>query len=197
MRDAVALVALVVELPVPLFWLLMHPAAEFWRSRARARYYWMAPAVWAGVALALLLPLDWWLEERFSRHPLFAVAGALLLLGDVWLISRVEHQAGWRVLVGLPELHSRKSEAGQSSQPRGQVVSAGIYRRLRHPRYVGMMLAWAGAVLLTGSTRLLVLVAGFMGLALLVTELEERELLARLGEDYAEYRRRVPRFLPR
>ncbi len=89
MRDAVALVALVVELPVPLFWLLMHPATEFWRSRARARYYWMAPAVWAGVALALLLSLDWWLEERFSRYPLFAVAGALLLLGDVWLIRRV------------------------------------------------------------------------------------------------------------
>ncbi len=84
MRDAVALVALVVELPVPLFWLLMHPAAEFWRSRARASYYWMAPAVWAGVALALL-----------------------------------------------------------------------------------------------------------------VTEFEERELLARLGEDYAEYRRQEPRFLPR
>ena len=60
-----------------------------------------------------------------------------------------------------------------------------------------MMLSYLGAALLTGATRLLALVAVFIGLALLITELEERELLGRLGEAYADYRRRVPRFLPR
>jgi len=77
------------------------------------------------------------------------------------------------------------------------VAASGIYERVRHPRYLGMMLSYAGAVLLTGATRLLVLVGVFIGLALIITELEERELLGRLGEAYAGYRRRVPRFLPR
>lgn len=60
-----------------------------------------------------------------------------------------------------------------------------------------MMLNYAGAALLSGATRLGALVAVFIGLALLVTELEERELLNRLGESYADYRRRVPRLIPR
>jgi protein-S-isoprenylcysteine O-methyltransferase Ste14 len=77
------------------------------------------------------------------------------------------------------------------------VVETGLYARVRHPRYLGMMLNYLGAALLTGATRLGALVAVFIGLAVLVTELEERELLSRLGEPYADYRRRVPRLLPR
>jgi protein-S-isoprenylcysteine O-methyltransferase Ste14 len=34
-------------------------------------------------------------------------------------------------------------------------------------------------------------------LAVAISELEERELLERLGEEYAHYRQRVPRFIPR
>ena len=102
---------------------------------------------------------------------------------------------GWRVLVGLPELMPARPAGGPRSQP--PVRASGIYERVRHPRYLGMMMSWAGAVLLTGATRLAALVAVFMGLAFIITELEERELLGRLGEAYAGYRRRVPRFLPR
>ena len=193
--DAVALFILLVQLPIPLFWLFIHPAVDFWRRHPRACYYGVGFGSWGLVAVTLLVGRDWWLAERFSRHlPAWAgwlllLAGVALIAADLWLLTQVKRGLGWRVLVGLPELLPRR-------QP-PPVAAGGIYERVRHPRYLGMMLSYTGAVLLTGATRVLVLVAVFIGLALVITELEERELLGRLGEAYAGYRRRVPRFLPR
>ncbi|MFQ5778064.1 MAG: methyltransferase family protein [Terriglobia bacterium] len=189
MRDGIALFVLVLELPVPVFWLLVHPAVNFWRRHPRTCYYGVGLSAWLLVAAVLLVPRQWWLVERFSRHPLLALAGGALIVTDFWLLRQIERRAGWRVLVGLPELGLRTETV--------PVVATGIYGRVRHPRYLGMLLSWTGAVLLSGATRLLWLVAGFTALALLATELEERELLTRLGESYADYRRRVPRFIPR
>lgn len=189
MRDAVALFVLLLQLPIPVFWLVVHPGVSFWRRHPRACYYGLGMSVWLLMAVALLVPREWWLAERFSTHPLVALAGAVLIGGDLWLMRQVKRHISWRVLVGLPELMPK-------NQP-GRVAADGIYKRVRHPRYLGMMLSWVGAALLSGATRLLVLVAVFIGLAAVVTELEERELLGRLGGAYADYRRRVPRFLPR
>jgi protein-S-isoprenylcysteine O-methyltransferase Ste14 len=138
---------------------------------------------------------DWWLAERFWQGGIPMVLGAALVATDFWMIRRIERVASLRVLVGLPELFAARSPEG-AGRPT-EVVARGLYARVRHPRYLGMMLSWLGAVLLSGATRLAVLVAVFIGLAVLVTELEERELLNRLGESYADYRRRVPRLLPR
>lgn len=187
--DSVALFILLVQLPIPLFWLFIHPVIDFWRRHPRACYYVVGFGAWGLTATALLGWRDWWLAERFAQPPLLALAGAGLIGLDFWLLRRVKRGLGWRVLVGLPELMPR-------TQPL-PMAARGIYERVRHPRYLGMMLSYTGAALLTGATRLLALVAVFIGLALLITELEERELLGRLGEVYADYRRRVPRFLPR
>jgi protein-S-isoprenylcysteine O-methyltransferase Ste14 len=188
LADTIATLVLLAELPVPLFWLLIHPRINFWRRRPRAWYYGTGLAVWLLTWACFLIPHTWWLEKRFGWHVWMALAGAALVAADVWLIHQAERQAGWRILVGLPELRPPAAP--------GAVVSAGIYRRLRHPRYGGMMLAWWGAVLLMGATRPLVLVLVFTLLTFAVMELEERELLARLGEAYARYRRQVPRLIP-
>lgn len=187
--DALAALILMLQLPIPLFWLVIHPAVNFWRRRPRAWYYRVALAVWLLSWAGLLIPHSWWFGKRFAWHPLLVMAALGLMAADIWLILQAERRAGWRVLVGLPELQPWDSV--------GSVVSGGIYDHVRHPRYLGMMLSWWAAVLLSGATRLLVLVLVFMGLALLAVELEERELLARLGPAYAGYRRRVPRFIPR
>lgn len=198
-RDIVPFLVLCGQLPIPLFWLVVHPAIGFWRRHPRACYYLVTPSVWLLVAVALVVPRHWWLAERFSRHWLVAVAGAALIVADLWLMRQVKRDLHWRVLVGLPELMLARWSLGVGGPDENAtgVVTRGVYERVRHPRYAGMMLAWLGAVLLSGATRLLVLVAVFIGLALLVTEFEERELLKRLGEDYADYRRRVPRLIPR
>lgn len=187
--DGVALLVLTVQLPIPFFWLWVHPAADFWRRHPRWCYYGLGPVVWGVVAGVLVGGRAWWLAERFSRHWLVVLFGVSLLVADIALTRRVEQQAGWRALVGLPELIPRKHS--------GRLVVAGIYQRVRHPRYLGMMLAWWGAVLLSGATRLAGLVAVATLLVWMVTELEERELLARFGADYMAYRERVPRFVPR
>lgn len=180
---------LALQLPIPFFWLLIHPVAGFWRRHPRWCYGGLGPLVWGGVVVVLARGQEWWLAERFSRHWLAALAGASLLVVDVALTCQVTRQAGWRALVGIPEL--------MPAQHPGRLVVAGIYQRVRHPRYLGMILAWWGAVLLSGATRLAGLVAAATVLIWMVSELEERELLARFGADYAAYRARVPRFVPR
>ena len=189
LQDAVALVVLWLQLWIPLFWLVVHPAIGFWRRYPRACYYGLLPVMVLATGAGLWLPYEWWLETRFTQHGLATLGGLALIGTDLWLMRRVERELGWRVLVGLPEL--------MPASHRADVAAGGIYERVRHPRYLGMILSWLGAALLTGATRLLALVAVFLGLAWLVMELEERELLKRLGEPYADYRRRVPRLVPR
>jgi len=196
--DVIALFLLWLQLPIPLFWLLVHPAAGFWRRYPRACYYGVGPTVWLAVGALLFGGRDWWLAERFwpaAAGWIPALVGSALVTTDFWMIRRIERVISVRVLVGLPELFSARSPAG-AGRPT-PVVESGLYARVRHPRYLGMMMSWVGAGLIAGATRLAALVAVFIGLAVLVTELEERELLSRLGDSYADYRRRVPRLVPR
>lgn len=189
MRDGIALFVLALQLPIPVFWLLVHPAASFWRRHPRWCYYGLGPFLWGAAAGALVAGRGWWLADRFSRHWLVALAGVSLIATDLLLTRQVERQVGWRALVGLPEL--------MPGQHPGRLVLEGIYQRVRHPRYVGMILSWWGAVLLSGAMHLAGLAAAATLLIWIVSELEERELAARFGADYVAYRERVPRFVPR
>ncbi|HWP00391.1 MAG TPA: isoprenylcysteine carboxylmethyltransferase family protein [Methylococcus sp.] len=78
-----------------------------------------------------------------------------------------------------------------------RLLTEGPYARIRHPRYVQFMLALLGYALianyLTVYAVVLVWLAGLYGIVVL----EEKELRARFGEEYIEYARRVPRFIPR
>jgi protein-S-isoprenylcysteine O-methyltransferase Ste14 len=78
------------------------------------------------------------------------------------------------------------------------VVTSGPYRFVRHPSYAGLALVMAGAPLVAGSWAAAVVsaVIGMVGIGLRV-RVEERALRAHLGQPYADYAARTPRFLPR
>jgi methanethiol S-methyltransferase len=70
-----------------------------------------------------------------------------------------------------------------------------LYSRVRHPLYIGWALAfWATPTMTVGHLLFASVLTAYMGLATLV---EERDLIAHFGEQYLNYRRSVPRFIPR
>jgi protein-S-isoprenylcysteine O-methyltransferase Ste14 len=70
-----------------------------------------------------------------------------------------------------------------------------LYKNVRHPLYVGWGIAfWATPTMTVGHLLFAGVLSGYMALA---TVFEERDLVAHFGDLYEDYRRRVPRFIPR
>lgn len=69
-----------------------------------------------------------------------------------------------------------------------------LYSIVRHPLYVGWALFfWATPVMTVGHALFAASLSGYMVIA---TFFEERDLIAHFGQQYVQYARRVPRFLP-
>lgn len=180
----IAAVVFILQLPNPLFWLVMHPSIRYWRQHVRAGYVTALVAAWGTITVFLVaLHRQLFLHDRPATGAI--VTGCALIIVDLWLFSRVHRDLGMFRLIGKPELTGD-----------GELANGGIYAHLRHPRYTGMIISVLGACLL-GATRWMWYAAGlWLLLVIIVITLEERELRARFGDVYIEYCRRVPRFVP-
>jgi protein-S-isoprenylcysteine O-methyltransferase Ste14 len=138
------------------------------------------------------------------------VVAAVLL--DARLGIRLRMTDHWSMAAGLPVLALGVAlvawciltfgSAGGTPvpfSPPGEVVARGPYVHTRNPMLTGLFAALAGAALLLRSPMLLfVLLPALIAAATAELKLiEEPELEKRLGAAYADYRRRVPMFLPR
>jgi protein-S-isoprenylcysteine O-methyltransferase Ste14 len=70
-----------------------------------------------------------------------------------------------------------------------------LYAHVRHPLYIGWALAfWATPTMTVGHLLFAGVLTAYMAAATLI---EERDLASHFGRQYEEYRRHVPRFVPR
>ena len=113
------------------------------------------------------------------------VPGFALIILEGWIFWLVQRDLGTAKFVGKTELSGG-----------GEVISRGIYARMRNPRYVGSFLAILGACFLAGTAALWIVAALWALLMRVAIAMEEREMRARFGESYLEYCQRVPRFVP-
>lgn len=181
----IAAVVLFLQLPIPLFWFVFHPQVGFWRRHATAGYLAGLLIAWVPVTAALII----FRQDLFlpGWPPVWRLASGLaLLIFEIWVFWLVKRDLGLARLAGKFELSGG-----------GEMISQGIYARLRHPRYVGSFLAILGACLLAGKPAMWLAAVAWLILILIAIAFEEHELHARFGRAYEEYRRRVPRFLPR
>jgi protein-S-isoprenylcysteine O-methyltransferase Ste14 len=101
---------------------------------------------------------------------------------------------GWLILRGFADLGDNLTPM---PRPRSdaRLVEAGVYRRLRHPIYAGLIWAafgWAGMTARLGALLVAVLLALFLDAK---ARREEAWLMDRYPA-YASYRRRSKRFVP-
>jgi protein-S-isoprenylcysteine O-methyltransferase Ste14 len=124
-------------------------------------------------------------------HP----AGAALLQAVFWI--------GWAVVLASTFMISHFELFGLRqvwARLRGQELpppafrTPWLYKRVRHPIYLGFLLAfWAAPTMTVGH---LLFAAGSTAYILLGIALEERDLVALFGEQYRRYRGQVPMLIP-
>ncbi len=138
----------------------------------------------AVLLVALLLALFGILSTPETRRWAAVLGVGLLALGfGIVLIAQLDMGISWRV--------------GVDPSEEVEFVQRGLFRIVRNPIYSGLGLFALGlALLVPNALSLLALVSGAVGLELQVRYVEEPLLLARLGESYRGYARRVGRFLP-
>lgn len=179
--------ACVVYATIPSFWLLIHPRVDYWRSRKRSPYRFLIPvwiAMWGVVGASTAAWRNWSLyATAWSWLPAALIFGA-----GIWIYRLSGAGFSTTQLGGLPELIPGHREQ--------RLITSGIRARVRHPVYLGHlceMLAWSvgtGLVVCYGLTAFALVTGAIM------IRLEDKELEQRFGEEYREYRRRVPAVLP-
>jgi len=169
-------------------WFFIHPFASFWRRLGPVWTYSILSLpvvlymVAAFVARDLLLGVD-----HGTSYPTIVLA-AVCAVGGTWIAIVRRKLLTTGVLTGMPELSEKRYP--------GKLLSEGIYGRIRHPRYVEVLLLSLAYALFANYLGTYVMVLLLVPAIYLVVVIEERELRERLGEEYEEYCRRVPRFIP-
>ena len=140
---------------------------------------------WIGMVVALNGPFVW--PSAALPHSM-----ACFWLGTATLIGgSLLRRHCWRML-GESFTGAVIVRSGQS------IVERGAYRFVRHPSYSAGVLMYFGIGLATGNGISTVVIVAASGASYVYrVAVEERALLATLGDPYVAYMRRTKRFVPR
>jgi steroid 5-alpha reductase family enzyme len=188
-RYYLALLLLVVTPGVFLNGFSIHPFIRFWRRLGLGLTYLIHSAFMVIVAVGLFLLRESLLSVQFGTSLALIVLAIPIYSVGVIVSRQRREQLGMKVLMGLPELAPEKYPT--------RLVTEGIYSRIRHPRYVELLLFLLAYTLVVNYLATYILFLLSLVLIALVVQLEERELRDRFGEEYKRYCERVPRFIPK
>lgn len=171
--------------------LLARPAIQERIARHVGRSYRLIYNILAAIHFTLVLACGWlWLDQNAFPLPIWLRAGMYVVsaLGGQLIILTVR-QYGFRDFLGVRALS--ESEENRVDQP---LKIDGFNACVRHPIYLGsLLLFWGLAQSQLGMANAL-----WASVYILVgAHFEERDLLARYGDAYRDYRQRVPMIVPR
>ena len=173
---------------IPAYWLLVHPWAEHWRRRRGARFRILGP-LWIVIWIAVGA-LTWrWRQVLAYDTPLSWLAAAPFFAAGFYLYHRGRARFTFAQLIGRPEVQGDRFEQ--------RLVTTGIRARVRHPVYLGHLCELIGWGLGTGLALIYALTVFAVVTGAVMIRMEDAELEKRFGEQYANYRQRVPTVLPR
>lgn len=141
---------------------------------------------WFAVAALLWRPLPLRLRPG-QRLTLLLVSLPVYLIGFAGIIAG---------RVSLGESYRVSSSVGLRLAPGHRLVVSGPYAIVRHPMYVGLILAAVGALLLYRTWATVFFVAQ-LPTVIARARLEDQALAAEFGTAWSAYRERVPGWVPR
>jgi methanethiol S-methyltransferase len=174
---------------------MARPAFKAWWTRfvpptiERSTYVWLSSAV--------LVLLYWqWRTMPAVIWDVWQPAGRMALWALFWLGWAIALAATFMVshfdLFGLRQVYL--AWRGKPYTHIGFHVRW-LYRLVRHPLMLGFLIAfWATPTMTAGHLLFSIAMTGYI---LIATQLEEHDLVEVLGDEYRDYRRRVPGLLPR
>jgi Putative protein-S-isoprenylcysteine methyltransferase len=133
---------------------------------------------------------------------LFVLYGIALVLGSGaswgawrWLGIPLLAVGAWVGLAAL-RMHGRRLTPLPEPNPALGLLRTGVYARVRHPMYTGLLLSAFGLAIVAQKP-LAIAAAGALTVFFNLKAREEERRLRRCYPDYADYQRATGRFLPR
>ena len=171
----------------------------------------MRLALFAAGTVALLA-LSWIVSVRHGRyHGVFrffafeGILGLVLLNPRAWLHDPLAplQILSWAFVAASFWLFAASGlRFVREGSPEGQIenttrlATGGLYRLIRHPRYASYMAFGLGAFLKDVTPLTAGVIAAVALATLLTAKQEEKEMIARFGEDYAAYMKTTKMFIP-
>ena len=154
-----------------------------WLISVRQHRYHGIPRFFSFESIFILtsLNLKVWFENPLSP---FQILSWLLLLGSVWT-----------AIAGFVTL-KKKGLPGTNFEETTQLVVSGIYRHIRHPLYLSLLLLGSG-IMLKDPGPVQIITGMVNAIALFLTALvEEKEMIGKFGEEYEIYMKNSKMFIP-
>jgi protein-S-isoprenylcysteine O-methyltransferase Ste14 len=99
----------------------------------------------------------------------------------------------WLGIEGVRETGMKAAETHRTEK----IVTSGVYSVVRHPQYLGGLLAHVGISFLLSAWYSLISTPLMVVLIFLISNKEEKELIREFGKEYEDYRKKVPMLIPK
>ena len=187
MSDFVALITIIIWPVVPLFWIPVHGLSKIFKKLGLLTYI-MPLTTWLPLAYFIYSQRDFLLQFKTGFPMTINIIGIVLLITGTLLHIWTGKLLGFWGLLGLPEI---------SAKVRSGLVTEGAFSVVRHPTYLAHTLMFIGIFLMTEVIAVgIVTLVDFVLVNVIIIPLEDRELLDRFGEEYKDYKKKVPGFFP-
>jgi protein-S-isoprenylcysteine O-methyltransferase Ste14 len=160
----------------------------------------------------LLILFSWFVsirERRYHGIPRFFVFEGLLLLGlfqwPAWFKDplAIKQILSWLFLltsiyyvIASVILYHKHTRHGANFENSTKLVTSGLYKYIRHPMYASLLFLGWGMFLKDINTITIIIIALVTIAVLLTCKVEEKEMIARFGEEYRDYMKRTRMWIP-
>ncbi|MDQ7839319.1 MAG: isoprenylcysteine carboxylmethyltransferase family protein [Thermodesulfobacteriota bacterium] len=187
LKNLIALSVIIFWPVIPLFWIPVHLMTGLFKRLGLATL--IFPIIfWLPLAYSLYVIKEHLLFYKITIPAFLTYPGWALFISGLALhiLTGIYLRFG---LIGIPEF---------SDKVKMHLVKKGPFAVVRHPTYLAHSMIFLGAFLITGILTVgLIAILDFFTVHVIIIPFEERELQRRFGDEYMEYKRRVPKFFPK